>query len=254
MANPGNQTMQKRSPCIGCDLKTADKNNDWCVNCNKRIVYAYSMGGCSESLSVRMTDMATKYSGLWTDEELQYLRDNYLNRSNGELADHLGRTVRAVVFRLSKLGLRRRSRSKPKQVKTERSMLAPGRDTDLGPVADRNAKLITNENGLLLIDFSNYPGLFDSIKDLSKQNFCTPENHVLYLISEATKKMNPFKKRQYEKVPIKIVDIVETTDRIIQVELENGYKPRIRRDLIDIYGSTAFLPRWLHDKIKRRIY
>lgn len=43
----------------------------------------------------------------WTDEEIKYLQDNYLTKSNKEMGEFLGRTQKAVQVKLSKLGLLR---------------------------------------------------------------------------------------------------------------------------------------------------
>lgn len=54
---------------------------------------------------------AEGYGGpLWSDEELAYLRENYVKMPAKDIAIHLGRTYQAVIMRASKLGLRARHR------------------------------------------------------------------------------------------------------------------------------------------------
>jgi hypothetical protein len=62
-------------------------------------------------------------------------------------------------------------------------------------------------------------------------------------------RLDVFKKRQYEKVGIEIAAIKGTTERIIEIVLNDGRVIPIRRDLIEIYTGTAYLPRWLYEKI-----
>lgn len=59
------------------------------------------------------------------------------------------------------------------------------------------------------------------------------------------------KKAQYQKTPLEIIDIGETTDRVIELILKGGGSARIRRDLVEIYGSRAYVPKWLADKIQQ---
>lgn len=53
----------------------------------------------------------------------------------------------------------------------------------------------------------------------------------------------------WQKTAIEITGIGDTTDRVIELILENGGRASIRRDLVEIYGSRAFIPKWLADKI-----
>lgn len=59
-------------------------------------------------------------------------------------------------------------------------------------------------------------------------------------------------KRRNQKVALEIISIGETTERVIEIVLKDGRRPRIRRDLIEIYGSRAFIPKWLADRIQAR--
>lgn len=45
------------------------------------------------------------FKNQWSNEELRYLQDNYLEKSNKEMAKVLGRTQKAIQVKLSKLGL-----------------------------------------------------------------------------------------------------------------------------------------------------
>jgi hypothetical protein len=63
--------------------------------------------------------------------------------------------------------------------------------------------------------------------------------------------VNPAKKVQYQKIPLEIIGIGDaTTDRVIELLLKDGGKARIRRDLVEIFGNRAFVPKWLADKIQ----
>jgi len=57
-------------------------------------------------------------------------------------------------------------------------------------------------------------------------------------------------KLQHRKVAIEIIGIGETTERLIEIVLPDNRRPRIRRDLIEIYGNRAFVPKWLSDRIQ----
>ena len=45
--------------------------------------------------------------GAWTDEELEYLRDNYSIMKNKDIASHLGRTKNAIEIKAERIGLRK---------------------------------------------------------------------------------------------------------------------------------------------------
>lgn len=51
---------------------------------------------------------------------------------------------------------------------------------------------------------------------------------------------------------VKIVGIVSSTDRVVRVELADGSKPRIRRDLADFVPGAVVIPKWLADKLLKR--
>lgn len=57
-------------------------------------------------------------------------------------------------------------------------------------------------------------------------------------------------KSQYQKTALEITGIGETTERKIVIILKDGRPVPIRRDLVEIYGNRAFVPKWLADKIK----
>ena len=50
----------------------------------------------------------------WTDEEKQFLRDNYNSLSSVQLADILGKTQQAIYARAKILGIRKREVTKLK--------------------------------------------------------------------------------------------------------------------------------------------
>ena len=56
-------------------------------------------------------------------------------------------------------------------------------------------------------------------------------------------------KPQFQKKPLEIVGIGETTERKINIILKDGRHVPIRRDLVEIYGNRAFVPKWLADRI-----
>lgn len=51
--------------------------------------------------------MLLKYK--WEDWQIKYLKENYKDKSNKELAEHLDRTIDAVISKLYFLGLKRDS-------------------------------------------------------------------------------------------------------------------------------------------------
>jgi len=52
-----------------------------------------------------------------------------------------------------------------------------------------------------------------------------------------------------QKIALEITAIGKTTERIVEVILKDGRPVPLRRDLVEIYGSRAFVPKWLADKI-----
>ena len=59
----------------------------------------------------------------------------------------------------------------------------------------------------------------------------------------------PAQRAQYQKTPLEIIGIGETNDRVIELLLKDGGNARIRRDLVEIFGNRAFMPKWLADRI-----
>ena len=59
-------------------------------------------------------------------------------------------------------------------------------------------------------------------------------------------------KGQFQKVPIEIIGIGKTNNRVVEIIMKDGGKASIRRDLLEVYGNRAFVPKWLADKIMRR--
>jgi len=55
-----------------------------------------------------------------------------------------------------------------------------------------------------------------------------------------------------QKTPLEIIGIGENTDRVVEVILKGGGRARIRRDLLEIYGNRAYVPKWLADKIMKK--
>ena len=53
----------------------------------------------------------------------------------------------------------------------------------------------------------------------------------------------------WQKTAIEITGIGHTTDRVIELILDGGGSARIRRDLVEIFGNRAFMPKWLADRI-----
>lgn len=53
----------------------------------------------------------------WTEEELQYLREHYPDGNTAEIAEHLGRTARAVNSAAAAYGIRKSAEFKERQVR-----------------------------------------------------------------------------------------------------------------------------------------
>lgn len=44
----------------------------------------------------------------WTDKDIAYIKENYKTQTDGEIAEHLGRSAAAVANRRVILGLKKR--------------------------------------------------------------------------------------------------------------------------------------------------
>lgn len=195
MGESRHSSMEK-SPCLECDLLHQSKNNSKCVNCKPVKQYADRMaqGGDSVSVPIEVSDMATRgRENLWTKDEIEFLRENYCRLNNRELASELGRTESAVVFRLSKLKLRRRKASAGKKaIKTETVIPSEASPEPIGSdsvtlfSSSDNLPMVPNKD-FLIVDFSDHPDLFNKLKLLAKENFRPPEYEIFYLIDKASR-------------------------------------------------------------------
>ena len=58
-------------------------------------------------------------------------------------------------------------------------------------------------------------------------------------------------KQRNQKTAIEIIGIGDNTERVVEMILKDGGKARVRRDLVEIWGNRAFVPKWLADKITK---
>lgn len=174
------------SPCRNCEFALKDKNRSECLNCKAKERYVASMGGMTHSLPIEQTDMARKRKviqfksskkpqtkkefkmpkgNVWTDQDDQFLRDNFKTMNNWEISKRLNRTPNAVQFRLSTIGLRRNNRQA-----VQKELVQDKR-------AARQPKKI-------IIDFAGYDDLYEKFMDYIKTQFRTAEEQILYLINQ----------------------------------------------------------------------
>lgn len=68
----------------------------------------------------------------WTDEELEYLKENYCNKSINEVSNHLGRTISGCRMKAVKLGIRHPSKVQWSETETNRliSLYMSGKNAD----------------------------------------------------------------------------------------------------------------------------
>ena len=161
----------ENSPCFDCDLLDQDKNNDTCRTCSRRVSYAHGMGGGTESLPIGMTDMADKKQSKrkpWTEEDAAYLLNNYMQKTNSEMAAHLGRTAAAVWTRMSLNGLSRKK----------------GIGATAAISAEKPKKVKNQFKDFFILDLSAQGDLYERIITYAAQQLRTPENQIIYLLQE----------------------------------------------------------------------
>jgi len=163
------------------------KNNPVCKSCEKVKKYSESLGRSFEGMPIEATDLAVKRRisrRRWSEREDEILKDSFMERTNVELAEELGRTPKAVSLRLTNLKLYR------KYQPSRADKTASKREGSLAPAdLPRPEKSLTTAPGkdFMIIDFSMYGDLFDRVVAVAAENFRTPELQVLYLCQQATR-------------------------------------------------------------------
>lgn len=56
----------------------------------------------------RQLDLSRSKLMAWTDKDIAYIKENYKTQTDGEIAEHLGRSAAAVANRRVILGLKKR--------------------------------------------------------------------------------------------------------------------------------------------------
>ena len=184
------------------------KNNPRCEACVQVKVYAGRIegGGNTQSLDIGMTDMADKTTRVqrkrWNAREIDFLKENYMTIDDKQLAVELDRTPKAVNLKLNKLRLsrvksnplgsvRKHSPSRPlAEKKTRRCATDSG--TVLVPESiGSNGAILTAKDfksahkDFIIVDFTNYPELFEKLQLLARSNHRPPEYQIFHLIDKA---------------------------------------------------------------------
>lgn len=60
----------------------------------------------------------------WSEEDMSFLRNNFLYRSNGELAKHFGVTRKSIETKLRRMGLKRGDKLPRNRVETRKRLSA----------------------------------------------------------------------------------------------------------------------------------
>ena len=176
------------SPCKSCALLGEDKNNDTCMNCDKRLTYIRMLGDSTKSIPTELTDMATSSNNngrrrRYSMEEKQYLFRNYKEKTNSEMAKELGRSIGSVAGMLSHSGL---IRPKEKLSENESKYLATIKNHpinfDLGAGLQ---EVLPKTKDFIIIDFSGRDELFKSVIEAASDNFRTPELQILFYCHQA---------------------------------------------------------------------
>ena len=166
-----------RSPCLECNLLDEPKNNPTCEACGKVKTYTASLGHAGGALPMDQSDMVSKKRS-WSDDEDTFLKGNIGKFKNRELGNHLNRSEGAIAVRLNSLGVKR-SRKQKAEVRKKSKVKN-----------EENKNKSSNQNDKIIkIDFTDYPGLLDSLTEMAHENFRPIENEILYLIREAAQKI-----------------------------------------------------------------
>ena len=176
----------QRSPCLECEYKGADKRNPTCTDCQKRKDYVASIGGLTASVPVELTNMGRKMGSgrtwkKWTEDDVNFLKENVNRMTNKQMADHLGRPVTAVAGKLSVLNIKRNSDFKPGVV------FENDNPKSNSLLTSDKIEPVNNRKNFFIVDFSKYGDLYDRFLSFANKNFRTAENQILYLVSQALK-------------------------------------------------------------------
>ena len=179
------------SPCIElqCELKDQDKNNPVCLNCSQRMRYTALLGAMTDSVPLALSDMAAaaipenllgqeemKHEDrYWCPEEEQFLKQNYLQMSNDQMAAELKRGKNAVAFRMHKLGLRRRE--------FKRGLKAEKIDGQEKAQPASDSKLPSYlQKDYFILDFKECAHLYDELIETARREFRDPGAQALWYI------------------------------------------------------------------------
>jgi hypothetical protein len=121
----------------------------------------------THSVPVELTDMRFNEKmkpRRYTEEDKQFLRDNYDSMTNRQLSEKMGRSVASVTGTLFRLGLERQQ----------------GNGFKRGlPVENINP---LTEAGRFLLDFSDHPDLYNRLFEEAAKHFRSPQQQALYYI------------------------------------------------------------------------
>lgn len=98
-------------------------------------------------LIYRLRDQAKTHTAPWTEEESQFLRDNYGHRSHAELAAEIGRTPAAVGMQISVLGLNHNKRRpfSEQEIEYIREHYATQTKTEIAKTLGRHPVVVMNK-------------------------------------------------------------------------------------------------------------
>ena len=96
-----------RSPCIGCRLELADKNNADCMGCKLPRAYVNGLGPMSENVPIDQTNLTGGGMGKWKktgDEDKAFVRQALRDRmSTAAMAKILGRNINTIYSIIKKV-------------------------------------------------------------------------------------------------------------------------------------------------------
>lgn len=98
------------------------------------------------SLQTRAAHLGLHIRDSWSDEEKQFIIDNYLTMATGDMAEHLGRTSNAVYLMVKKLGLSGAPNYKytPKEINFITENYTSMSDIEMGNILHRSSFSIKN--------------------------------------------------------------------------------------------------------------
>jgi hypothetical protein len=161
------------------------------MRCEKRLSYVAALEGRSASMPVEMTDMAR-----WTEEQVQYLKDNFEGKTDAQLAEDLGKNAGAVCVKRQSMGLKKAAswRSGWERIKERKAAMTQAEE-DIGRLPMKAAEtpcevVPISGQDFTLINFKKHEAIYGRLQAAAERDFRTPELQAMFYISQALEREN----------------------------------------------------------------